>query len=55
MITIVAILTVVIDWVFQILAWALLSLIGFALLWGLSTITARTCRRIYDWVEDHLG
>lgn len=55
MITIVAIITVVLEWIFQVLSWAFLFLMGFFALWFVSTIISRTCRRFYDWVEDHLG
>lgn len=49
--TILVALSIMLECILQVIAGIILSIIGFFALWGLSALTARSCRNVYDYIE----
>jgi hypothetical protein len=44
-------ISIVLEAILQLIAWIILLIIGFFVVWGVSAFTAQTCRSIYDYIE----
>jgi hypothetical protein len=44
-------LSIVLEAILQLVVYVILLIIGFFALWGISDLTARTCRSVYDYIK----